>query len=397
MATFNYTAKALDGTIKKSTMDALDQDRLEQKLRSEGLFLLTCKEVKQKTGANRIKAMEISDFCRQIGTMLSSGVSLLRAVDIISKRDIRPNLKNVYQNLGASLQQGLPLHRAMEKEEGAFPELLINMIAAGEASGKLDQTAMKMAEHYEKEYRLHTKLRNVAAYPFILLFVTIIVMVIIFTVVLPNFFTMFEGLELPLTTRMLMALSGALTGYWYLFLLGAALLVGLVVFLLSVPKIRLWFDHLKVRLPWFGKLMRIIYTARFARTLSSLYASGLTMIDALSVSRGTIGNRFIDAQFYSVIEEVRQGQALSSVIAKVNGFDPKLASTIMIGEETGRLDDMLESVADSFDYESDMATQRLTTIMEPILIILLAIIVGFVMFSVILPIYDMYDAIGSGY
>lgn len=397
MATFNYTAKALDGTIKKDSMDALDEERLRQRLRNDGLFLVSCKEVKGRSKPVRIKSQELADFCRQLGTMLGSGVSLLRAVEIISNRGIREDLQKVYQGLCGSLQQGLPLHRAMEDEKGAFPELLVNMVAAGEASGRLEDTAIKMAKHYEKEHRLHVSLRNAAAYPMLLLVVAVVVMVLIFTLILPNFFSIFEDVELPLNTRILIGLSDAMVSYWYIFIIGAVSIVGLIIFLLSVPKIRLAYDHLKIRLPWLGKMLRIIYTARFARTLSSLYASGLTMIDSLTVSQSTVGNKYIESQFGDVINNVREGKSLSSVIAGVDGFDSKLASTIMIGEETGRLDEMLESVADSFDYEADMATQRLTNICGPLLIIVLAVIIGFIIFSVILPIYDMYDSIGSGY
>ncbi|MEG1822230.1 MAG: type II secretion system F family protein [Clostridiales bacterium] len=395
MPIYNYTAKTVEGTVEKNTMEAIDQEHLQQKLRAQGFFLVSCKEENKSASAVKIKAMELSDFCRQIGTMMGSGVSLLRAMDIISQRDIKPRLKKVYQNLSVSLQQGVSLWESMEKEKGAFPELLVNMFAAGEASGKLDQTAMKMAIHYEKEYRLHAKIRSAAAYPLILLVITVLVMIVIFTFVLPNFFDMFKGTVLPMPTRIVMGISSVITGYWYIILIVLALVVGANSYLLSIPKIRAKFDRLKLRLPLFGKLLRTIYTARFARTLSSLYSSGLSMLDALSVSRGTIGNLYISNQFEDIIQQIRQGTALSVAMARVDGFDIKLASTIMIGEETGRLDDMLESVADAFDYEADMATQRLTTILEPLLIVLMAIIVGFVMISVMLPIYDMYNSIGT--
>lgn len=160
-------------------------------------------------------------------------------------------------------------------------------------------------------------------------------------------------------------------------------------------KIRGWLDHIKLKMPLFGKLLRIIYTARFARTLCSLYTSGLSMIHALNISRDIIGNEYIAEQFDNVVAMVREGHPLSQAVASVDGFDPKLSSSIYVGEETGRLDDMLESMANDFDYEAEIASQRMVTIMEPLLIIVLALMIGFVLISVMLPIWSIYSTIGA--
>lgn len=395
MPTFRYTAKALDGSVVKKTAEAADEIKLNEILRADGLFLITCHAQKEKKRRTKVKAMELSDFCRQLGTMLASGISLLRAVEIIGDRDIKPKLKVVYLNLVDSLRQGVSLSEAMKAEGETFPSLLIHMFEAGEASGTMEQTAMKMSAHYEKEHRLKMKLRNAAAYPIILLFVTVIVMVAIFTFVLPNFFEMYEGATLPAITRFVMGVSKVITGHWLFIVVAVVGAVFLWKALIALPKVRYTIDKKKLRLPLIGKLLRTIYTARFSRTLSSLYSSGLTMIEALNVSRETVGNAYISTQFDSVLTQIKEGIPLSTAMATVDGFDIKLASTVMIGEETGRLDDMLESVADAFDYEADMATQKLTTILEPLLIIIMAVIVGTVMISVLLPIYDMYNSINA--
>lgn len=393
MSLYKYTAKTLEGKVRRGTLEAADENRLSTRLRADGLFLISCQVKKADHVYVRLKAQELSDFSRQIGTMLSSGISLLRAVSIISQRDLKPYVRAVYQNVYRALQTGVTLGDAMSQQNGAFPELLINMYYAGESSGKLDQTAMKMAVHYEKEHRLHTKIRNAMVYPLILLGVTVVVMIGIFTLVLPNFFEVFNGMELPLITRVIMAISNGLVKHWFWILMFVIGLVLAISALRTMLPVRHRIDQFKLQLPAVGKPLKIIYTARFARTLSSLYSSGLSMLNALSISRETIGNRFVSDQFDKVLSAVRQGTALSAAISTVNGFDSKLAATIMVGEESGKLDDMLESVADSFDYESEMATQRLTTILEPILIILMAVLIGAIMISVLLPIVDMYQTI----
>lgn len=394
MPIYKYTAKDSGGKNLHGTLEAADEQALAVRLYEQRLVLMRCGEARREERGVRLRPLEISDFCRQLGTMLSSGVSLIRAVDIVLQRDLAPRVRTIYSNLYRSLQQGVSMSEAMREQYGSFPELLINMIYAGESSGQLDMVSLKMATHYEKEYRLNNKIISAMTYPIILLCVTIIVMIGVFTLILPQFFTMFEGMVLPLPTRAVIAISNGLTKNWFACLMVVLAVIGICAVLLKNDAIRIWMDGKKLRVPQIGKLMKIIYTARFSRTLSSLYSSGLSMMNALQIARGTVGNRFIDSQFDAVIENVRTGVPLSQSILAVDGFDKKLASTVLIGEETGKLDDMLTAVADSFDYESEMATQRLTTFIEPVLIISMAVIIGFIMISIMLPIFQLYQNIG---
>ncbi|MEG1997536.1 MAG: type II secretion system F family protein, partial [Clostridiales bacterium] len=300
----------------------------------------------------------------------------------------------LYEGLYQSLLEGLSLSEAMEQAGGAFPPLLINMYKAAEANGTIDLTALRMAEHYEKEYRLKSRLRSASTYPIILLCLTIGVLLVIFTVVLPQFFTMFGDMELPLMTRIMMGISVGLRANFLFILIGVLVAVFGITMLLQNRAVRLFLDQLKLKLPVFGKLLRVIYTARFSRTLSSLYSSGLTILTALQVSRDTIGNLYIADQFDGVIQDVRNGIALSDALEKVDGYDKKLPSTVLIGEESGQLEKMLLSVSDAFDYEADQVTQRLASMLEPMLLILMAVVIGIVMLSVIVPIYNMYGNIG---
>ena len=394
MPVYKYTAKNLQSEIIHGTMEASNADVVRRSLRKNNEFTTKIKEVQETKKPYKLKPMEISDFSRQIASMLSSGITMIRAIKIMEERDIKPAIKKVYGILYQEIQRGNTLSDAMESTNGAFPLLLINMYKSGEASGQMEGTARKMADHYEKEHKLRGKIKSAMTYPAILFVVTIMVVLLIFTLILPQFFTLFKGIQLPAITQFMINISNSLTSYWIFYLIGALVIVALVSFLLTVPKVKLLLDQLKLKIPKVGKLMKIVYTARFARTLSSLYSSGLAMITALTISGDTIGNTYLQSQFPKAIEQVRNGEPLSAAIHTINGFDGKLVATIYIGEESGKLDEMLEDVADAFDYEAEMATTQLVTFIEPIMIIIMAVMVGGIMLSVMLPILTLYQNVG---
>lgn len=394
MAVYKYSAKNMESKVIHGRMDAPDIGTLRRTLRQNDEFLLKAEEVINTKKPYKLKAMELSDFSRQIASMLSSGITVIRAIKIMSDRDIKPQIKGAYQVLFSEVQKGNTLSDAMEKTNGSFPELLINMYKAGEASGQLEGTARKMADHYEKEYKLNGKIKSAMTYPVILLGVTVIVVILIFTVILPQFFTLFEGLDLPFITKLMINISNSMTTNWMFYIIGTVLVFATVGFLFRIPKVRQGWDQFLLKIPKIGKLLKIIYTARFARTLSSLYSSGLAMLNALNISSTIIGNKYLETQFPKAITGVRNGEPLSTSVELINGFDSKLVSTLYIGEESGNLDEMLESVADGFDYEAEMATTQLVTFIEPVMIIIMAVIIGGIMLAVMLPIMQLYQNIG---
>jgi len=394
MPVYKYSAKNLQSKVIRGTMEASDAEVVRRTLRQNNEFALKIQVVEENKKSYRLKPMELSDFSRQIASMMAAGITVIRAIKIMAERDIKPPLRKVYEILYQEIQRGNTLSFAMEATAGAFPELLVNMYKAGEASGQMEGTARKMADHYEKEHKLNGKIKGAMTYPAILFVVTIMVVILIFTVILPQFFTLFKGIKLPLITQIMINISGSLTNYWLFYIIGTLIFIVLMKFLLGVPSVKEGLDKFKLKIPKVGKLLKIIYTARFARTLSSLYSSGLAMINALNISGSIIGNKYLEGQFPNAIAQVRNGEPLSASIATIKGFDPKLVSTIYIGEESGNLDEMLETVADSFDYEAEMATTRMVTFIEPVMIIIMAVIVGGIMLSVMLPIMTLYQNIG---
>ena len=393
---FRYTAKDIDGKIVRGAMEAADYDTLYTQLLAQGLYLqsATCRGAGRKP--RTLRPQELRDLCRQLSTLLASGVSLVRALTIISQDEgISAGLRRIYENVLGEVRKGSSLSAALEAQQ-VFPTLMLGMIRAGEGSGKLDQVAERLAIHYEKAHQMNQQVKSALMYPMILAILAVAVVIVIVTFVLPQFSDLFSTMDsLPGVTLALMAFSNFMVTKWYLMLLGVAAVVMVIRTLLRIPAVRLEMDRRKLKMPVFGPLNQVICTARFARTISSLYSSGLPIVTALQTARDTIGNAYIVSQFNDVLVQVRSGVSLSAALETVDGFQRKLCSSIAVGEETGRLDSMLDSIADSMEYDAQQASKRMMTILEPMLIVLMAFVVGFIIIAVMSPIIGSYSAIES--
>lgn len=396
MATYKYTARNLASKKTSGEMEAQSREELARKLRQDNLYLIDCKEaVSDSADEYKMKLNELSSFSRDIGTMLSSGLSLINIFSIMIKRETKEKLKHIYNDIYIQLQRGETLSSAMEMKGKAFPSLMIQMYRSGETSGQMAQVALTMAKQYEKDHRLNKKVQSAMIYPIVLVIVTILILIVIFVGVLPKFFDLFEGVDVPFITTLIMGMAKGFVSNWLYLLIGFLVLLILLSSLMQVSSVRLWVDRKKLKIKKFGKLLSIIYTARFARTLCSLYSSGIGIVTALMITRSTIGNKYLESQFDHVIRSVRNGTSLSNSISEIDGFDPKLTSSIYVGEESGRLGDILTSLADDFDYEAEVASTQLVAIMEPLMIIVLALIILVVVLAVILPIYSIYQNAGK--
>ena len=385
MANFRYTAKEMSGKVRKGTLEAATENALIQKLQEQDLYLIEAKNLSDEKKYKKLKPKQLAGFCRELSTLLAYGVSLVRALDIISEQEgIDQKEREVYRAVLADMKKGISLSEAMETKE-CFPELMIGMIRSGEGSGNLDLVTQRLAIQYEKDYKLTQQVRSAMTYPCILLVLCVAIAILIVTFILPQFQSLFDQMEtLPLATTILK---------WYIALLIVIVAAGLLRIIAAIPAVRRQLDYRKVHLPAFGKLFKIIYTARFARTLSSLYSSGMPLATSIGIAAKTIGNGYVEEQFDQVILKVRSGVPLSQGMREIDGLLKKLSSTIQIGEESGRLDVMLDSIAATLEDEAEQATKRMVTLLEPVLIILMALIVGFIMIAVMLPIYQSYSAI----
>jgi len=396
---WRYTAVDLEGRLHRGVAEARDYNALYNRLRAGELYLQTAVP---EAGRNRrlLKAKELSAFCQELSTLLGAGVNVVRALTIITQEeDLPASLRNLYNGLLAEVRKGSSLSAAAEAY-GVFPDLMIGMLRAGEENGDLAGVTARLAVHFTKEYKTRQQVYSALMYPCVLAVLALGAVVILFTFVLPEFDDLFAGMEsLPAFTVALMEISHFLTGQWYAALIGAVILVVAVRAVFAIPQVELAWDRwkLKTRLLGLGRINSVICTARLARTISSLYGSGVPLVSALQTARDTIGNRYIAGQFDGVVARVRTGESLSSALGQVDGLQRKLQGTIQVGEETGRLGPMLDSAAENMEYDSEQASKRLVTVLEPVLIVFMALMVGIIIIGVMLPIINSYGAIeGSG-
>lgn len=394
MARFKYVAKDMSGKVHKGTVEAASENALTQQLREENLYLVEAKDLNGAKKHKKLKAKQLAAFCRELSTLLASGVTLVRALDIISEQEgMNKDERDIYKDVLQDLKRGISLSDAMESKE-CFPDLMIGMIRSGEGSGNLDLVTQRLSIQYEKDYKLTQQVKSAMTYPCILLVLCVAIVILIVTFILPQFQSLFDQMKsLPMITNILIAVSNFLVQKWYIALLAVAVIIALIRIIVGIPSVRRGVDWLKVHMWGFGKLFKVVYTARFARTLSSLYSSGMPLVSAVGVAAKTIGNGYVESQFDEVITMVRGGVPLSQGLREVDGLLKKLSSTILVGEESGRLDVMLDSIAETLESDAEQATKRMVTLLEPILIIFMALIVGCIMIGVMLPIYQSYSAI----
>lgn len=399
MITYKYRAQDENGKAISGTMQATDELDLHERLKQEKKYLIQAKAQADKVNIKRLRSDVVSEFAKNIGELLGAGVTLVKALRIISEDEsIKPKEREVYTGLLKQVRSGVPLSEAMSASGDAFPPLFINMIKSAESSGSMDKIALQMSVHYEKEYRLNQKVKSSMTYPKILCVLIVVVVAIIMGYVIPQFKDLFSQMDaLPTSTTILLGISNFVKNKWYVLIIAAVVLYIFFRVLCAIPGIRYAKDKLELKLPVIGKLRRVIYTARFARTLSSLYSAGISIINCLQIARNTIGNSYIERQFDQVIADVRAGMNLSESLDRVDGFTKKLSSSVAVGEETGALDTMLVSIANQMEYDSEVAMNKLVSYLEPAMIVVMAAVVGFVIISVIQPIYGSYATIANSY
>lgn len=397
MITYKYKAQDENGNKISGVMQAQDEYDLHEKLKSTNKYLISAKAKDEKSNKKRLKSNIVSEFSKNIGELLKAGVTLVKALRIVSEDEsIGDKEREVFATLLKDVKTGIAFSDALSNQGEAFPPLFINMIRSSESGGNMDDICMQMAAHYDKEYKLNQKVKSAMTYPKLLCGLLVVVILIIMGYVIPQFESLFSQMEeLPISTKILLGASDFVVKKWYILLLFAIILFVVLKLLLSINEVRYKIDKFKVHMPVAGKLQRIIYSARFARTLSSLYSAGVPIITCLYITRDTIGNKYIESQFDNMISDVRAGESLSTAIEHVDGFNKKLASTVNVGEETGALDDMLLSIADQMDYDAELAINKLVSYLEPAMIVVMAILVGFIIISVIQPIYGSYETISN--
>ena len=341
----------------------------------------------------KLAADVLSDMCRQISVMTGAGITMAKAMEILKNTTENKRIARIYSELEDRIKQGYPIGDSMEAL-GVFPEMAVNMFRAAEVSGQLEKTANDLAEHYRKEHRTMTQMKAATMYPKILCIMAITIVLFVFLVIMPMVEPLFSGVELPLVTRILMRISAFLKHDWHIVVAGMVVMILMEPVILSIHSVKYIIDKMILYVPIIGKQMRTIYTARFARCLSGLYASGVPMIVGLEITSRTIGNRYLETQILDVVRAVENGASLSHVIESVHGLDKKLPAVIFVGEETGKLDMMLLSLAEGYEHEAEIAINKLVSLIEPLMIVVIGIVVAVILLGIMIPMWSLYEYIG---
>jgi len=345
---------------------------------------------------SKIKTRDIILMTSQLGTMLSAGLSILRCFNVLEKQTASRKLRDVIQRTKTDIEQGVPLWEAMSKHPHVFPPVYTSMIRAGELGGVLEEILERLRDHLEREQHINAKIKSASVYP---VFISIITTVIVFAIVafvVPVFAAMFQstGVELPAPTRMMLSISNYLQEAWlYLLFLVIIVVIGLKSWG-KTPSGRLIYDKIYLHLPLVGKVVSRITLSRFTRTMGTLVKSGIPVLQALEIVEKVVNNAVIARAIAGARSSIREGQSIAGPLEKSGVFDPMITNMIAVGEETGALDDMLIKMAEYFEREVMYSIETLMALIEPAMILVVAIIVGGVVLASLLPVFELMNVIG---
>lgn len=395
MPRYRYTAKGMNGRVCKGSMEASDPADLTERLKQRELYCFRWREIEESrsSGLSPLKIRMLPPLCRQFSSMMAAGVPLGDILTVSIRAEGDKGMKKVLLRIRKAVYEGSTLSEAMEATEGIFPNLLVYMIQTGEASGRLDEMLDRLAAYYSREEELAGKVRAAMTYPLILLFVTICCSIFLLTAVLPQFAAMLQGARLPALTRFMLGAGEQLRLHGGLY--AAAMLI-LILFILSasaVTGVRLRIGRALLHIPFAGKLLKIIYTSRFASSFSVLYGSGTGILEALDIAGRVIGNEHIRLEIREACFCMEQGQSLSKALGRLEMFPPVFLSMTAAAEESGDLERIMEQTGRYYEKEAERAMNQMIALLEPAMILVMAGMVGSIVLAVMLPMFQMYSSI----
>ena len=395
MATFSYVAKMNDGRTVRGSVEAASKAAVMDTLHRQGLVIVQVDERRAAAGAGfgggRVKTDDLAIFARQMATLVDAGIPIVSGLEAVADQVDSVKLRQVVRKIYEAVEGGMDLTSSIAKQSSVFSPLFVSMVKAGEASGHLSEVLDRLATYLEKTAALQRKVKSACIYPAIVISMAGIITTALMIKVIPVFKQMFDQLnvDLPLPTRILMATSDAMQRY---FLVGVGLMVGAYFGfqrLLKTPAGRLWVDRLILKAIIVGPIARKIAIAKFARTLSTLVRSGVPILSALEIVAETAGNRVIEIAVLQVKSSIREGQNIAGPLAASKVFPPLVVRMIAVGEQTGRLDNMLTKIAEFYEEQADTAIAGLTSAIEPVIIAILGVVVGGIVISIFLPIFKL--------
>ncbi|GAB4113498.1 MAG: type II secretion system F family protein [Candidatus Caldatribacteriota bacterium] len=402
MATFVYKVRDRSGKIFTGTMEGENRSAVVSRLREMNYFITSLQEKKKNALLSteisffkRIKFRDLTIFYRQFATMVNAGLTLVNALNILTEQVENKALAKVISTVKSDVEGGSTLADAMAKHSSVFSELYISMIKAGEVGGVLDEILNKIADLMEKEFALRQKIRSAMSYPSFIIGAAVLMSIFMLTFVLPQFVGIFAqfGGELPALTKFFVTLTILFRKFWYLFFGAIAVLIFALYAYIKTPNGKYNFDRFKLNAPILGDINTKSAISRFSRILGTLIKSGVPIIEALTVSSNAIGNLVISKAVLGAKTKIKEGQSISSPLAASGVFPPMVTQMILVGEESGELEEMLINVSKFYDEEVDRSVERLTSIIEPLMMLVIGGTVGVMIIAMYLPIFNMVNLI----
>jgi len=403
MSTYVYTARPDRGAQLKGQVQGESKAAVAADLRRKGLTVLAIDEKRTSLNINEllegftaIKPRDKVIFSRQFATMINAGLALLRALYILEEQTSNPRFRKIISRVRMDVEAGMPLSDAIEKHPVAFDRLYVSMVRAGEVGGVLDQTLDRLATQLEKDDSLRRSVKSAMVYPLLILTFAILVMFALILFVIPVFGAMYNDLggQLPLLTRIMMGISNMMRSFWFIIFPAIFLAVYALRRLKRSRRGTEVWDRVKLHLPMkLGDIIQKIAVSRFSRTLATLVSSGVPILQSIEITGKTSGNTVIEYAMDDVMEQIKGGESIARPLEKVSVFPPMVTQMIAIGEETGALDTMLHKIADFYEDEVETAVKSLTSIIEPIMMIFIGGIVGLVVVSMYLPIFNLFKLV----
>jgi type IV pilus assembly protein PilC len=404
MPVFSYKVKNTEGAILTGETKLESRNRLQELLDQNGYttieiieknFLTDVSQI--KLFKKKVKLVDLAQFCRQFSIMLEAGITIAGALDVLREQTMNLSLRDCLNDIYDNIQKGLSLSIVMGKFPQIFPPILLSMVEAGEVSGQLDRVFIRLADHFEKQQKQKQKIQGAMVYPIIILAIAIFVVVIMVVKVIPQFGQSLKGMgvELPKLTQVMLNVSDFFMSYWYIFLIG---LVGLffgVKALKDSQKGKKIIDNLLLKIPIFADLIKTLLTSRLSSSLATLLSSGVLILESLEITQRILNNSVIVEKMSVAIENIKQGRSLSQSINDMHFFPPLVLSMLKTGEEAGNLDFTLEKAAAFYEDQLESKIQKLTSFIEPVIMIGLGGVVAFIMFSVLYPMISVYQGMGD--
>ncbi len=399
MAQFRCRYMTERGSVKEETIQSSSKDELVASLRGRGYKVINVEEVRSsvlnmKIGSKHLSKKSITLFCRQMSTLLVSGIPMVKCFDIVASQSKEALFKEIMANLSAEVQSGASLSDAMEKQEGQFPEMLIEMVKVGEITGDFSGIMNKMADQYERDAKTRQKIKGALTYPIVLIIIAIGACVFMLIKIVPSFVDVFNSLgsELPALTAGLLKLSTFITKRWYVLVLIIPIIVVALIRVLKMKSVVYQIDKLKLTMPGIRDPMQKLMSSRFARTLYTLISSGVPIVQALEYTKNNVLNAYANQYIDQVILGISQGRGFADVMEECPIFPQLLTSMISVGESSGNLESMLSKTADYFDEETDSAISQLMTLIEPVMIVLVGLLIGVIVMALYAPMFGAITA-----